>query len=224
MARTFKPKRNRKQFRKGRTRRHAWKKYGARAGSMAYTAYKTAMKLKDMINTEYKFTDDLLNGQLFDNNGLMLTFNDGITQGANDNQRVGDSIKNQSLTIRYYLANNAPGVPSMARVIVLWDPQVRITAVNQVLENTGTPLAPISAKLYDTRFQSRFLYDRIHNIYPDKPQDYVDIVIPVNLHTQYLAGSTTLTTGALRLILISNQVGAAAPSMTMFGRLTYTDN
>lgn len=199
---------------------HLGMKY-ATPGGVAFKALKLARRVADAVNTEYKYIDSTLSANAFDNAGTMSIQN-AIAQGLSDSQRVGDSAKIQNVSWRYYV-QNVTG-KTMARVMLLWDPQNRVTAVNQILETTGSVLAPISPKLYDTRFQTKVLYDRIHNLYDDKPQDYVDIQIPINLHTQFLAASTTITTGALRLVLISNQLIAAAPTLNSYMRVTFTDN
>lgn len=209
------------QKRGGRSR---FMKAGASAGSMAYSALKMAKRLKDMVNTEYKFYDQNVNAS-YDHTGNLNILNTPA-QGQTDTTRIGDSIKVQNLTLRGYIYANAAAVSTLFRIMVLWDPQNKSTATSDILANVASVYAPISPKNYDKKFQTRVLHDKCYSIVSggaDSAMRQFDVVIPVNQHTQFEAGSTTINTGALKILLIS-AAGVNLPTCVYTARVTYTDN
>lgn len=201
--------------------RAAFRRYGSKIGNVAYSALKLAKRLKDAVNIEYKYYDSLTYSTAT-YTGSVVTLNN-MSQGTTDVTRVGDSIKVQNLIIRGMVNwSNQQGV---ARMMVIWDPQNKITAVSDLLESTGSAWAPYSPKKFDNRFQCRVLYDKTMTFHSNLPLLLVpDIVIPINEHTQFSGGSTTISTGALKLIYLSNSSGATDPYFTLYQRVTYTDN
>lgn len=211
-------RRRRQHKRSGRSRA---KRIGAKAGSMAYTAYKTAMRLKDMINTEYKFYD-INNASNPDWTGSLSTLNTP-NQGSTDQTRIGDSIKCQNLTLRGYVVANS-AAPAFVRMMIIWDPQAKAATTADILEYTGSVFAPFSPKDYDKRFQTRVLLDKVFSVMPaDVIQRDFDFVVPIDQHTQFEAGGIGINTGALKILLISN-LSANLPGVHYQARLSYTDN
>lgn len=200
----------------GRKRFMTW---GAKAGSMAYSALKIAKRLKDMVNTEYKYSDvtDTASPTW---TGYYALLNN-ISQGITDSTRVGDSCKLQNLTLRGSVTRN--GTDAHMRVMVIWDKQNKASAASSILETTGTALATLSPKKYDTRFQTRVLKDFRLHVTTDSPIKEFNMVIPINQHCQFDAASNTIDTGALRILLISD-LGASVPIVAYYSRLTFTDN
>lgn len=192
-------------------------------GGMAYKALKLARKLANAVNTEYHAIDANSTAGSVDYNGGLSSFLTGITQGVGDSNRVGDSIKVQNLVFRYIGVRNT--ADSILRVMVIWDPQNKLAAVSDVLASTGSALSVISPKNYDKRFQSNVLYDRTMTLTSaDHPYVLEDITIPIDQHTQYNAASTTINTGDLKLLVISNVVTTNLPTLTYYARITFTDN
>jgi len=204
--------------------RSQFKKFGSRAGGAAHTALKIAMRLKDMVNTEFKFTLQQAS-QAYDYNGTLYSFPAAITQGLSDSQRIGDSIKMQTLTLKYYAQRNA-STDTLIRIIVFVDKQGKITAPNQLLTaaDVGTVYSVIANKNFDNRFESKFLLDQVITLNADNTTVKREHVIPVNLHSQFNAATTAINTGDLKMLVISNTTGAASPSLAFLSRLTYTDN
>lgn len=203
--------------------RARFKRVGSKAGSMAYTAFKMAKRLMDAVNIEYKFIDTTFSLTTFGYTGGMIPLN-VIALGTNDNQRIGDSVKLQNLVLRYS-CQNYPNTVNQFRVLIVWDKQNKISGSGDVLEYSGSILSTLSPKKYDKRFETKILYDRVHLLDPvNKTQEYVDVVIPINEHTQFDSGTTTVNTGALKLIALSNDSGSAPPHMNCVSRVTFTDN
>lgn len=209
------------QKRSGRSR---FMKAGASAGSMAYSALKMAKRLKDMVNTEYKYYDQQVNAS-YDHTGNLNILNTPA-QGQTDTTRIGDSIKIQNLTLRGYIYANALATSTLFRLMVIWDPQNKSSATSDILQNIASVYAPISPKNYDKKFQTKVLLDKCYSIVSggaDSAMRQFDFVLPINQHTQFDAASTTINTGALKILLVS-AAGANLPTCVYSARVTYTDN
>ena len=202
--------------------RSQFKKFGSRAGGAAHTALKIAMRLKDMVNTEYKFLDTNYSNTM-DYNGIVSTLN-SISQGITDTGRTGDSVKIQNIMLRGNIL--AGTVPAQLRVILFWDAQNKVASVSDVLESTGTAYSVLSPKNYDKRFQTKVLWDKVFDVVPtaDNAHRHFQLSLPINLHSQYAAATSTINTGALKILLISNIVTTGLPTIVYYSRVSYTDN
>lgn len=211
-------RRYKKRYRKY-TRRAA--KTASGIGWLASKAWQGVKMLKDVVNTEYKYFD-ISETQNVDYNGYLPSLCTP-TQGDGDNQRDGDRLKMQNLTFRGRLARN--GADAIVRVIIGIDKQAKVGTAADVLESTGaTTMGPISPKNYDKRFQTKILFDRRWNLTTDNPIATVNINKALNLHQQFQAGTTTMNSGRLFAIFISNITGANTPVMQYYSRVTFTDN
>lgn len=191
-------------------------------GGMAYKALRLARKVANAVNIEYKINDTLANGTTFDYAGTMVTVNNPA-QGSTDVTRIGDSIKCQNLMLRFLLTRGAGD--STGRVIVFWDDQNQISTGANLLEVTGTASSVLSPKLYDARFRSKVLYDKVFVMDQVNQSTWDENVqIKIDQHTQFNAGSTTINTGALKVLFISNITGANIPTVNYYSRLSFTDN
>lgn len=206
-------------------------------GGMAYKAFRLAKRVADAVNIEYKLYDAAINTAPTWSGTVGIL--NGIAQGTSDSQRIGDSLKCQRLSGRLIwdpanFFQAGVNIQSCAvRLIIYWDEQNNVTSAADVLQQTGNVYTVISPKNYDTRFRSRVLYDKTvffsQNLASgasyamNYPHD--DIDIELNAHTQYDAASTTINTGALKYLLISDNVASTyIPSCRAYLRLTYTDN
>lgn len=218
--RNYKRKRVLKRRRGGRAR---FMRVGSKVGSVAYSAYRLARRLKDAVNTEYKFFDTQ-STTTPDYNGSIIALN-AITQGQTDNTRIGDSCKLQNLILRGHLAA-AAGAAAVIRMIVYWDQQNKSSAASDILQYTGSVYGVYSPKQYDKRFQTTVLMDKVISSVPtaDSSLYRFDEVIPINRHTQFDGGTTTVNTGALKMLLISSNVTTNLPSVVFLSRVSYTDN
>lgn len=187
-------------------------------GAAAKQLYRDVSYLKKVINVEIKHTDsELVITPGY--NGALYTFN-GLAQGDTDGTRDGDSLKVQDFAFKCLINNNRVGT---ARVIVLWDQGNEITGVSDVLNNSGTAYAPLSLKDWDKRFESKIIFDKMIHLGPYNQTKFFKKKLRIGKHTQFEAGTTTINSGALKMIFI----GDSNVNMTSFrfiSRLTYTDN
>lgn len=188
-------------------------------GGMAYRALRLAKRLADAVNTEHKAVDGAATFTP-DWNGNIGSIPQ-IAVGTADNQRIGDSCKLQNLTLRFTVGRGA--ADSICRVMMLHDPQNKISTVSDVLTQVGNIYGVLSPKNYDKRFQCKVLLDKTFVLTTDSPLHRWNHVIPLNFHTQFNAGTTTINTGDLKYLYISNQ-STNVPSLAVANRLTFTDN
>lgn len=204
----------------GRARAKRW---GARAGSMAYTAYKMASKLMDAVNIEYKeFNQYSVSAINPDNTGAIIDLCT-VAQGVGNAARIGDSMKLQNLTLRYQLFADSATASDLVRVIVFHDKENSISTVGQFLAYQGNPIAPLSPKNEDNKYNTKTLHDQVHSVMFGATLPHRDLVIPLNFHQHYQAGTTTIKDGALKMIVIA----ANASSVTDFwyqSQVSFTDN
>jgi len=212
---------------KGRKRRVAKNafKYGAKAayyGSVGYELYRDVKKLKDMVNVEYKEIT-------WANTGTAVTYNGNndplsvIPQGVANAQRTGDSVKLQTLTLRGAVNLNAAGQEGLVRMIILNDKNNIISTPATLLTDVGTSLAPFGLKVEENKYETKMLYDRTFKVSNQNPITPFKVVLPLNFHTNFVAGTTGVSTGMLRLIFVSN-ILINPPSVSYKVQLSYTDN
>lgn len=197
-------------------------------GSTANKALSLARKVADMVNVEYKHFDQVVNAVQPDYNGTLVTLNN-MAQGTTDATRIGDSIKVQNVIIRGQVVNNATSNQlNRTRIMLIWDEQNQISSITDLLESTGSVFVMYSPKNYDKRFRSIVLYDQVFSTatFTGSQAFFRDfeINLPINKHTQFSAGTTTINTGALKLVLISSGITSNLPSVDGYVRVTYTDD
>lgn len=198
-----------------------WIAAGAKAGRMAHKAWSLAKRLKDVINIEYKYVEGNVQNTASDYNGLYAIMNT-ISQGTTDTTRIGDSLKVQRLVLRGHFDRN--GQDAYVRLILLWDQDNKTSTASDILAYSGGSNAPMSPKIYDKRFQTKFLWDKEFKVNSSNPQAKFEMNLPINLHTQYDSASSTVVTGKLVLLAISNVVTTNVPTISYISRLTFTDN
>lgn len=203
-------------------------KWATTKGSTANKALRLARKVANLVNIEFKYKDTSLSQTAFDWSGSIATLNNPA-QGQTDTTRIGDSIKVQSLKIRGTV-NNASGanITSNCRLIVFWDEQEQISTAADLLENTASTVTPFSPKHYDKRFRSIVLFDQMVTMSSVSGSNSAfrnfEIELPIGKHTQFSAASTTINTGALKFLYISDLVTSNLPTITYYARVFYTDD
>lgn len=192
-------------------------------GSLAYKAFRLAKKVADAVNVEYKYTT-------ISDTGTVQSYNGGYAEmcspsvGNTDTTRIGDSIKMQHLTLRGCAKYNSAGTDGQTlRLVIFKDKQNKITAVSDIVDTVGTVNAPYFNKVYDNRFQTKFIYDRTFYVNSQRIEVPFHIELPINMHKQFQAATTTVQTGSLKYLIISDQL-SNGPSIQMHGRITFTDN
>lgn len=203
-----------------------------RVAEIARSAYRTAEHIKDLINVESKRVLVAQTSTSVTSSGTILaTIQTAIAQGDDYNQRIGDSIKCHTLTLRWCGELNAVCNFGRIRLIVFWDEANVITSVGQLLESTGSIQGILSGKTFDNRFLSKILYDKVMTHERSigagttpSPMPYHEAVIKLGKHTQFDISTTTVVTGALKLLAISDQGAANQTYISFNANLSYTDD
>lgn len=209
-----------------------------RVADMARSAYRIGLEIKDMINTEHKqylsrSTGAVGTYQISYNGTTPVILNDPA-QGVASNQRTGDSIKCQTLTLRFTLNANTTiaGAGTFANRLVIWWQEDNTTAITlaNMFTDMGTVRAPLSLKTYDNRFTTKILHDEY---YACKAADTSatgaanmvhTVVLPINKHTQFDTATQTIVTGCLRMAWINEQVSATDITVDYVAGLSFTDD
>lgn len=190
---------------------------------LAEQALKTAKWVATLVNAESKYDDTTVTNTAYDFNGVIATMCNPA-QGTTAITRTGDSIKMQNMTLRGYVYNNAAS--SVTRVIVFYDKDNTITNVSDYLQSTGSALATESPKNEDNKFKTKTLLDKSITLsLTGEDMKKFSYVIKIGKHTDFVATTSTISSGALKMIIISNQTsGASSPNVTYYSRVTYLDN
>jgi len=215
------PSYNRRYKRRRPARRYRRK--GNNWIGLAKKAFKTAKWVAGLVNAESKYDDTTSSNTNVDYNGTVVTLCNPA-QGTSVNQREGDSIKMQNLTLRgsCYLQGGLTG--SVFRMIIYLDKENIITAASDLLQVTGSSASVYSPKFQDTKFQSKVLYDKVFMLDTVNMTQYkFDINLKIDKHVNFTAGSTAIRDGALKMCFISNVTGTV-PGVQYYSRVTYLDN
>lgn len=197
-------------------------------GSTANKALRLARKVANLVNIEEKIDDTQQTSVTFDYNGAIDILNNPA-QAITDVGRIGDSIKVQKIHIKGTVAGSTTaGTLSNNRLILFWDEQNQVATAADLLETVGSTYSPFSPKHYDKRFRSNILYDQ-HFSLSTVPGSQAwfknfEVSLPIGKHTQFSAASTTINTGALKFLYITDVVTSNLPNITYYARCFYTDD
>lgn len=197
-----------------RTRTVKATKYIAKGAHLAY-------KLARLSNVEMKHHDvDLTVGYTATATGSITDMNN-IAQGQSKIQRIGDSIKPQSLTIRGVIEHNGLNTESQVRLILfkVKHPNGVLPTVAQLLEVSKVH----SPKNYENRFHSKTIWDRTFSVDSSNRLKQFQKTFKLYGHINYTAGALTEESGAYILLTISDE-STNFPVARWYSRMTYTDN
>jgi len=209
-----------RRYRKAPVKSKGW-------GGTAVRALRLAKRLADAVNIEYKVSV-VSATQNPSYNGVVVDFTNSIAQGTQNGQRIGDSVKLQNLTIRFYLEQDAaPAANEQIRIILYRDQNNTITTGANMLTAAGGIFAPISAKNQDNKYASNILVDRLMsfaNYAGGSVSRQFDIVLPLNFHTHYTATTTTVKDNALKMLIISDTAAGSVTAVRYYSLMSYTDD
>lgn len=138
-----------------------------------------------------------------------------ITQGVNDDERVGDALRLTGLDLRYLvrLANSGTTFNALFRIVVTLSVDEAVTAAD-VFENvvSATTQAVYAQHPWDQRKQYRVIYDKTHAVHYTGLNDtygasviaHNELTLKLNRHVQYDLNSGTVEKGALQVWTASN--------------------
>jgi hypothetical protein len=188
-------------------------------------------EIRKLINIETKFVDTGSSGSV-DYSGTMLCVSQ-LAQGLTSTDRVGDSIKLQTIELRLLLAASATSTNTIVRVIMFRDLDGAGTAPTpaNVLETVGSSHAPLSPYKFNRRDRFGLLFDEVVTLQSVLATGLSSTVIawkvPHEGHVKYLgttAASASDGKGSVYLLLVSDLTASNLPTFRSYARLEYTDD
>jgi len=196
-------------------------KFAKKHQGTAEKALALGMKLKRMINVEYKFYD-ISAAPTVSNTGTVYNLF-SPTQGDGVTQRDGDSVKVLSLSGRIHMLMNAAASASLMRVIIFRGKQENAVSytTTDILQNASI----LNPKNDSEKFRSKILYDKIFTLTTgdrtrNQPGNWY---FRLNGHVNFVNGATTVENGGIYMLLISNEA-VNTPTFSYYLRTRYTDN
>jgi hypothetical protein len=195
------------------------------AKSIAMHALRIASALQKQVETKY--IDVLVGRSSIDFDGVLGTLNT-ISQGDSDTSRNGDKISLINLKIKGNVGyGGATTMGIGVRLIIFIDWLNTITSVSDLLSAVSSDSAPLSNLVYDTRYSYKILSDRIY-LCDGVNKQFLNFFININLKdwdTHFDSGTTTITKGALKYIIISDvdSTDSNFPTIYFRTRLRFKD-
>ncbi len=189
--------------------------------SIARRALARVRQLERQVEVKYHLTNTSTSN--IDWLGDIVRLND-IAAGSTDLTRVGDYVMIKDLEWRIEIAMNAANDQTV-RMILYWDKQDTTNACDDVLNTIGITRAPLQPSQWDRRFEIVVLHDSFVTLRQYHAFHTRFHKIPINRHTQFSAGTTTILTGALKFLIIGSEdiVASPKPFCNYSFRVTYTD-
>jgi hypothetical protein len=158
--------------------------------------------------------------------GHIIALNN-MDQGLGDSSRVGDRIQCTRLTLKLWrvIPGSASGRFSL-RFLVIIDRQNTIDDVGKIFLGVDGLACPLLQYVKDYRKQFVVLYDSGSN-HMDQYNKGTTTQHSIGLHlrTQFSAATANITTGAIKLVCISNMSDTSNSKPILLGtlRVDYTD-
>jgi len=203
-------------------RKYRSKKKGAYA--LAKKALKISRGLKRQV--EYKHvTYDISSGGI----SWIGTYTQNVNatiQDQNDTSRIGDKIFCNTIRLNFKVVKGA--VDANFRIIAFWDKQNTLFVPNDLIQQSGTVLAPLGDYNTDNRNEWILLFDKRFNL-TDVGQSVRTSYNKIRLHKQttYDNGTSSINTGRLALFYISDVPSGSPvadfPIVDGYSRMFYSD-
>lgn len=203
-----------------------WKK-APQAIDVAQKALKTAMAIRTLVNVESKYIDIAPFSFNVTNSGLngIYTLN-AIAQGTTSVTRIGDSIKNQSLSMKATIKQHASATNTTVRVWLVKHKEPRGATVGLAAdfwENSNV------LTFLQTQKRDRYvvLMDRTYKLSANGASEVaIDFSKKLNGHTIYDGNAGTIADiqkDAYHLIALSDEA-TNTPTLEACLRLRFTDD
>lgn len=131
----------------------------------------------------------------------ILTLNNP-SQGTEDVERIGDKITNVHIKFTYTILKNG-STANIARIMIIYDKQNTITAITDVL-SSGVSIAPLADYNFDKRKEFNVIMDKFYPLDTYHAIHDGQLNMKLNYLTKFNAASTTINTGAIKLLVLSN--------------------
>jgi len=203
--------------------------YASDAWSLAQRTAYGLNEIRKLINIETKYVDQNLTAATSRTGGV--NYLSGTTEGTNVSDRIGKSIKIQSIEIRGCITSG--GVNATVRVMLVRDLHNRGAdpAGSDILQTVATAGAPYSPLNYTNgpHGSARFavLYDTLVVVDTvSNPTFVFDVQLAHEGHIKYIGstnGSASAGAGSIYLVSFTD-VNASVPNIPFSSRIYYTDD
>lgn len=201
-------------------------RYVSDAWSLAKRTATGLNEIRKLINIEHKFFD--LNSNLTSTQAGTVQYLTGIAQGVDLSNRVGDSIKIQTLEFN---ATCYMGVttPASCRIIIVRDLENGGAAIagSDVLANVGGAGAATSLFNY-INAEKRFaiIFDELISLDTSNSTQTLHMKMSHGGHIFFRDTTAAVTNGAegVLYLLVTTDVAATGPTVRSSFRVTYTDD
>lgn len=196
---------------------------------IAGKAWSGVKYLKGLVNSELKTLDIDATVAAVDYNGNVKQLS-LITQGDTRVSRDGKSILCKSVFIRGQVASSTTPNNNVVRLMIVIDTMNDGTAPtgSDVLETTGSALAPFSALKQTASGRYKVIYSKIFSLSKTSNTSQVfKAYIPVNKHIKYTGANATDTWKNNIYMLTFSTVAAASgnePALNAYSRVSFYDN
>lgn len=215
IGRRFRPR-----FRK-RSARSGWMKYGAKAGGLAYSAWRGVKYLRSLINVEHQKIDFTVGTAA--STTPVITHVTAIAVGDAEGARTGNSILAKYLYLKTNVTLNTSANFDRVRVVVVRDKQ-QIADTAPTYTDVYESVSPQALLEKDTVGRFDILYDKLINLDAQRPSASWDHYIRLNSHVRYNGtASTDQQKGAIYVMYVGTQATNTA-AFGFNGRLMYIDN
>lgn len=203
--------------------------YGSRR-KPSRTAVRAMRLLKALPKPELKAYETSSFGQA-PNDSTGLAYNLALpAAGTGDNQRIGDEIRLNSVNVRIRVQVNASSPDTQVlKYYILWDKRGNSVSSASDIQSpvaNGTAMASLAFSNWDKKSQFRILKTGNITVNPvGQPGDVKNKEIYMklrNLMTHFDATTTTVNSGALKLVVVSGSA-SILPTFDMISRVTYYD-
>ena len=158
-------------------------KYFGDAWSLAKRTAYGLNEIRKLVNVEEKIIGVNSASATFNTSGTLYSLST-VGQGLDYNERVGNSIKLQSIDVRYRIFMNTSSGNTVVRVIILRDLDGYGTApaISDILQDgVGTATAPLAEIDFLNRKRFSILYDYTDTLSPQGERGYCSHVVIVYL-------------------------------------------
>jgi hypothetical protein len=184
-------------------------------------------EIRKLINIEEKILDTSSASYVFDTTGNVTPMS-LIAQGLDYNNRVGDSLKMQSLQLRYRVFRGGSATTSVVRIMLIrdLDCQGATPTTAQILSAVGTSQAPTSPLNWLNRKRFAVLYDNLTTVTSTDIGFTDSISMAHEGHILFLgttAAAASQGKGSLFVLAISDEA-TNYPSIAWQSRIIFTDD
>jgi hypothetical protein len=176
---------------------------------------------------ERKYQITLFEQAEISSSGAVFLLNDTSQDVGDVGQRIGDQIRIKRIRMMLQFVD-PPALPgsNAIRCVILTDKQNTLANAGELFIGAATAHAPMLQYTKDYKLQYAVQYDSFPlNLDQYNPSRMIRMDRQVDIPTRYIQASNTITTGALKIVFISNVPGSSAnyPQVTGTVRIDYTD-